>query len=82
MGYGLDGRDSIPGQRKDCLNSTVSILALRPNQPPIRLVPGAPSLGLSSRSAKLITHLHIVSSSRLLELYPHPPIRLYGVVLN
>jgi hypothetical protein len=33
-------------------------------------------------SAKLTTHLHLVLSLRMMELYFHYPIRLNGVMLN
>jgi hypothetical protein len=41
---------------------------------------GALSLGLSARSVKLTTHLHLVARSRILEVYLQYPIRLLGVV--
>jgi hypothetical protein len=35
-----------------------------------------------SRGVKIITHLHLVLRSRMVELYLHSPIYLYGTVLN
>jgi hypothetical protein len=43
-GYGLHGRDSIPGRGKICLFSIASRPDLRSNQSPIQCVPGALSL--------------------------------------
>jgi hypothetical protein len=36
MGYGMDGRDSIPGKGKILLFSTESRPTLRPTEPPIQ----------------------------------------------
>jgi hypothetical protein len=36
MGYGLDGRGSIPGRGRDFLYSTASRPSLEPTQPPIQ----------------------------------------------
>jgi hypothetical protein len=36
----------------------------------------------SGRGVKLTTHLHLVPRSRMLELYFHSPIYLYGIALN
>jgi hypothetical protein len=36
----------------------------------------------SDRGVKLITHLHLVWRSRMVELYLHSPICLPGLVLN
>jgi hypothetical protein len=38
-GYGVDGRDSIPGRGKIFLFSTASRQALEPSRPPIQRVP-------------------------------------------
>jgi hypothetical protein len=38
--------------------------------------------GSSGQGNQLTTHLHLVSSSRMMELYLCSPIRLHGVVLN
>jgi hypothetical protein len=38
--------------------------------------------GQSGRGVKLTTHLHLMPSSRKVELYLHFPICLYGIVLN
>jgi hypothetical protein len=39
-------------------------------------------LGKRSRSVKLTTHLHLVSGSRMVELYLRSCIRIHGVVRN
>jgi hypothetical protein len=39
-------------------------------------------MGTSSRGVKLTTDLHLVTTSRMVELYLHSPIRLHGIVLN
>jgi hypothetical protein len=44
MGYGLDGRDSIPARDKKFFSTPMSRQALGPTQPPIQYVPGAFSL--------------------------------------
>jgi hypothetical protein len=46
MGYGLNGRGSIPGSGKILLSSTVSKLLLGLTQPPIQWVPQAISPGV------------------------------------
>jgi hypothetical protein len=38
--------------------------------------------GKSGRGLKLATHLHLGLRSRMVELYLHSPIRLYGVARN
>jgi hypothetical protein len=55
---------------------TASRMALGPTQPPIQWVTGAPSLGSSGRGVKLITHLHLVPSSRMRGAIP--PSSQYG----
>jgi hypothetical protein len=37
---------------------------------------------ISGRGVKLTTHLHLVPRLRMVELYLHSPIRLYGMVLR
>jgi hypothetical protein len=37
---------------------------------------------LCSRGVKLSNHLHLATSSRVMELYFHSPLRLHGVVFN
>jgi hypothetical protein len=56
------------------LFSTVSRPALGPTQPPIQWVTGALSPGVEWQGVKLITHLHLLPRSRMVELYflsPH-----------
>jgi hypothetical protein len=47
------------------LFTTASRTALGPTQPPIQWVPGALTLGYSSRGVKLTIHLHVVLRSRM-----------------
>jgi hypothetical protein len=62
---------------------TASRLALWPTQPPIQWVRGAFSWGLSDRSVKLTTHLHLVPRSKNEWSYTSSsPIYLQGVVLS
>jgi hypothetical protein len=65
------------------LFTTVSRTALRPTQPPIQWVPGAPSLGIK-RPGSEADHSPPSSAEvkECVELYLHSPIRLHGVVLN
>jgi hypothetical protein len=81
--YGLDGRDSVPGrgrrsfstpQRPDPLWGPPSLLSNGHR----RLFPRRKS----GRGVKLTTRLHLVSRSRMTELYLHSPTRLHGMVLN
>jgi hypothetical protein len=82
-GYGLDGRDSIPNRDKNIfLYSTAFRPALGPTQRPIQSVPVVLTLGVKRRGVKLISHLHLVLTSRMMELYLHSPICLHGVVLR
>jgi hypothetical protein len=39
-------------------------------------------MGWGGMGVKLTSHFHLVPRSRIVELYLHSPIRLYGVVLN
>jgi hypothetical protein len=48
-----------------------------PIQPPIQWTTGAISSGV-----KLTIHHRLVPRSRMVELYLHSPIRIYGIVLN
>jgi hypothetical protein len=36
----------------------------------------------SGQGVKLTTHVYLLSRSRMVELYPHSPIRLHGVLLK
>jgi hypothetical protein len=38
--------------------------------------------GKAAGDVKVTSHLHLVPKSRMVELYPHFPIQLHGVVLN
>jgi hypothetical protein len=69
-------RGSIPGRVKSLPFLTASRPALGSTQPPIPWVPGAISPGSSGRDVKLPSYLHLVSRSRILELYLHFPTRL------
>jgi hypothetical protein len=82
-GYGWDGRESIPGRSK--------IFSSSPQCPdrlwsPSSLLSngywGLCSLGWSDQGVNLTSHLYLVMRSRMVELYPHSLIRLYGIVLN
>jgi hypothetical protein len=77
----LDGQDSIPNKGKIFLYSTRSRLALGPTQPPLQWVPWLFLREKSSWSVKLTTHLHLVSISKMMELYLHSLISLHGVEL-
>jgi hypothetical protein len=62
---------------------TASRIVLGPTQPPIHWVPAALSLGVSGRSVRLTTHLHLVPRSKNEWSYTStPPIRLHDVVLS
>jgi hypothetical protein len=77
-GYGLDTRGSIPGKGKRFFST--------PQRPD--MLWGSPSLllngyrRLSGRGLKLTTDVHLVLKSRIVDLYLHSPIRIYGTVLN
>jgi hypothetical protein len=80
MGYGLGGRGSIPG-RDNRFFSTPQ----HPAPAPSLLSNGYRRLypwGVKRPGVELTTHLHLVPSSRIVELYLHSPIRLDGTVLN
>jgi hypothetical protein len=81
-GDGLDGRGSISWKDKIFLFSIASRPAVGPTQPPIQWVPWALSPGGKRQGVKLTTHLHLVPRSRMVELYLHSPVCLYGIVLN
>jgi hypothetical protein len=66
VGYGLHGSGSILGREKVLLFSVTSRPALGPTQPPIQWV-------LWAVSPRVKRHLHIVSRSRMMELYLHFP---------
>jgi hypothetical protein len=83
MCYGLDVRGSIPGRSKrfsctrklpDWLWDTHNLLS----NGRWELFP----CGLSVRSVRLATRLHLVSRSRKVELYLDSPTFLHGIVLN
>jgi hypothetical protein len=65
-----------------CLLYIAPIRPLGPTEVCIKLVPGALSLEGGKR-LKLTTHLHLVPSSRTMELYMHSPTPIYfmGVLL-
>jgi hypothetical protein len=79
-GYRLDTWGSILDRGKrffSCLFFTASGPAVERTFPPIQWVPGAFSPGV-----KMTIDLHLVSWSRIEELYLHFTIRLHGVLLN
>jgi hypothetical protein len=55
--------------------------ALGPTQPPIQWVPEDVSLGVK-RQGREADHSPLMPRLRMVELYLHCPIRLYGVTLN
>jgi hypothetical protein len=67
----LDSRGSVPGRGKIFLFSTASRLTLRLSQLYPIGTDGVFSGRLSGRGMKLITHLHLVPRSRMMELYFH-----------
>jgi hypothetical protein len=80
--YRLDGPGLIPGtarfffsqQRPDRFWGPLSLLANGFRE----LFPWR----YRCRSVKLTTHLHLVPTSRMVELYLHSPIRLHDIVFN
>jgi hypothetical protein len=72
--------DSRHGQ-EFCLFILASRMVLGPTQPPVQLVLGPLSQESSSRCGKWTSHLHLVSVSRMVELYLHAFIRLNGMAL-
>jgi hypothetical protein len=41
-----------------------------------------PGIKSYRRVVKMITHLHLVTKSKMVELYLHSPVLFHGVVLN
>jgi hypothetical protein len=82
MGYGLDGRGSVPDRGKIFLLFIASRPALKPTQTPKQWVQGALSSRVKQQEVKMKSHLHIVLRSRMVELYLHSSTRLHGVMLN
>jgi hypothetical protein len=74
---GWTTRVRFPAEARDILFSTESRPTLGPTQPHIQYVPGA-----LFPAVNLITHLHLVSRLRMVELYLHYPIYLPGMVFN
>jgi hypothetical protein len=69
-----------PIQQEIFLFSMASRPDLGPIQPPIYWVWGPFSPGVKRPGRK--AHLHLLSRSRILELYLHSPICLHGIALN
>jgi hypothetical protein len=75
-GYELDIRSSVPGRDMDViffLFATAPRPASGPTQPPIHRVPGNPTLEVSGRDVKLITHLHLVPRLSIRGAIPQLP---------
>jgi hypothetical protein len=68
-------------QEQEILFSTASQPPLGPTQTCIQQVLASPSPGIKWQSMKL-TAFHLMPRLRLVELYLHSPIHLYGMVLN
>jgi hypothetical protein len=79
MGNRLDARGSVPGTGKRFL-STASI------QTSSGALPGFYSMGIGVSSPRgrvvKLTHLHLVTRSRMVELYLHSFIGRHGMMLN
>jgi hypothetical protein len=77
--YRLDGRCSIPGKGKKIFSTSQ-----RPDRlwGPSNLLmgTGAPRPWYSDRSVKLTTHLHLVTRSRMVELYLRSLTHIHGVL--
>jgi hypothetical protein len=83
MGHGLEGRGWIPDRGKIISLSTESISTLGPAQPLVEWLPGRTLFrGEIGRGMKLINHFRLVPRSRMVEVFLHSSIRLYGVVIN
>jgi hypothetical protein len=79
----MDDRGSIPGREKrfSLLRGVETGSEAHPAS--YRMGLGEPyPRGLSDRSVKSTTYLHLVPTSRMVALHLHFPIRLHGVVLN
>jgi hypothetical protein len=81
-GYGLDGWGSIFGRVKRFFCSPKRSVPSEALSAPIQWITGALPRGYSGQGVKLITYLHLVSRSRMMELYLHSPISLHAVALN
>jgi hypothetical protein len=77
---GWSGFNSWQGQ-EIFLYSTISRLSLELTQPPSQWVPGILSQAIKLLGMKLTAHLYLVSRSRVVELYLHPSIHFYGMML-
>jgi hypothetical protein len=75
MRYGLDERDPIPIKRIFFFRSQ------RPDWLWDSMVLGSPSRRVK-RSGRDVGPLQLVPRSRIMELYFHSPVRLYGMMLN
>jgi hypothetical protein len=73
--------DSWQGQDSSLLNVVQTDSGSHPACYPMDTI-GSNFRGYSGRGVKLTTHLHLVSRSKIVELYLHSPIYLLGVVLN
>jgi hypothetical protein len=69
---------SIPGRAKRFFTSPYTSHWI--SDPPSLLSDGLRDYG--GRFLKLNSHFHLVSSSKIVELYLHSSIRLHGVALN
>jgi hypothetical protein len=79
MGYGLDGRGSIPGRGKEFFSSPQRSDWLW--DPSSLLSNGYWGQRVKRQAVKLTTHFNVVPKSRI-ELYLHSPICIHGIVLN
>jgi hypothetical protein len=79
MGYGLDGRGSIPCGNK-VFFSSLSLLG--PNQPPIQWVPGAVSSRVKRQGRKANHSLPNSAKIKNGGVIPPLSVCLHGVLLN
>jgi hypothetical protein len=74
-GFGLDGRGSIISRGKRFFSISKSLGPL--------WLPGALSPGVKlGGGLELITHLHLVSRSKMVELYLYSSTCLHGIAFN
>jgi hypothetical protein len=80
-GYGLESRGSVPGASFFFLHSVQTVSGAHQDSYPMDTW-GDFLGGLSEWGLKLTTRLHLVSKSRMVELYFHSSIRLHAILFN